>query len=203
MLLTRKVILLFVLCVAGAWASDNSRAAIPNHVETAAVSSEVLTNEGLITLASAGFSDAFIMQKILLSDRTRFDVSVEGLANLHRNALSESLVLFLVEHTAQPAVTRPSPYMPPITSIAVQAKVKVKKVAVPVVMAADAMNPAVTPLATVANPVVSGHGTYAPNPYGWYGAGYPPFSYFPYGYPMPSTGGVVTVPQVTAMHWWK
>jgi hypothetical protein len=176
---------------------------MPNHVETAALPPEVLTNDGLITLASAGFSDAFIMQKILLSDRTRFDVSVEGLANLRRNALSESLVLFLVEHTAQPAVTRPSPYMPPITSIAVRSKVKMKKIAVPVVVA-DAMNLAVAPMATVANPVVSGYGAYAPNSYGWYGTGYSPFSYFPYGYhPMPSAGSVVTVPQVSATYWWK
>ena len=62
---------------------------------------DILTNEGLVILSDAGFSDGFIVEKILLS-RTRFDTSVEGLAYLRRNALSEELVRFVMEHASKP-----------------------------------------------------------------------------------------------------
>lgn len=65
---------------------------------------DIMTNEGLVLLSEAGFSDSFIVEKIVLS-RTRFDVSVEGLAYLRQNSLSEELIQFVLEYTARPTIT--------------------------------------------------------------------------------------------------
>ena len=92
MKLPSKVASLF-LCAVAAVTSIHAEALHP----------EVLTNDGILALANAGFSDTFIRQKIVLTSHTRFDVSVEGLSNLRQNALSESLILFLLEHTAKPS----------------------------------------------------------------------------------------------------
>jgi len=74
---------------------------------------DILTNEGLVILSDAGFSDGFIVEKILLS-RTRFDISVEGLAYLRRNALSEELVRFVMEHSSKPPLV-PGPPVEMVT----------------------------------------------------------------------------------------
>jgi hypothetical protein len=57
----------------------------------------MLTNEGIVLLARAGFSDQFIMDMIRLKD-TRFDVSAEGLAALAENGLTERLIRCMVAH---------------------------------------------------------------------------------------------------------
>jgi hypothetical protein len=74
---------------------------------------DILTNEGLVVLSDAGFSDTFIVEKILLS-RTRFDTSVEGLAYLRRNALSEELVRFVMEHASKPPLVPGPPVVEPV-----------------------------------------------------------------------------------------
>jgi hypothetical protein len=145
MTLTGKAILLFALCVAGTFGAEP------------ALTPEILTNEGIVALANAGFSDSFIVEKILLSNRTRLDVSVEGLAYLRRNAISENLALFLIEHNAQPLMFTPAaPLVSPVTPVMGTAKVKMKKIKVP----ADAVNvtfehAGVAPVATFANPVMA------------------------------------------------
>ncbi|MBZ5609103.1 MAG: hypothetical protein LAP38_12650 [Acidobacteriia bacterium] len=63
---------------------------------------DFLTNEGIVLLSDAGFSDSFIVEKIILS-RTRFDTSAEGLAYLRHNAISEELVQFVMERSAKPS----------------------------------------------------------------------------------------------------
>jgi hypothetical protein len=72
----------------------------------------VLTNEGIVQLSNAGFSDAFIVQKILLS-RTRLDTTVEGLTFLRHKSVSERLIEYVLQHEAQP--------MPPAAAAGAQA----------------------------------------------------------------------------------
>ncbi len=58
---------------------------------TVLVSRHILTNEGVITLAKAGFDELFIIERIRTS-RTRFDTSVEGLVALKQAGVSEDLI---------------------------------------------------------------------------------------------------------------
>jgi hypothetical protein len=86
---------------------------------------EFMTNEGVVLLSDAGFSDAFIVEKVMLS-HSRFDTTVEGLAYLRRSGLSEELVLFLLEHSAKPAVAPAAAQVPaPIPMKVVKMKVLV------------------------------------------------------------------------------
>jgi len=55
------------------------------------VSRHVLTNEGIIALAKAGFDEWFIVERIRTT-RTHFDASVQGLVNLKQAGLSEDLI---------------------------------------------------------------------------------------------------------------
>ncbi|HLI82939.1 MAG TPA: hypothetical protein VKV17_03425 [Bryobacteraceae bacterium] len=71
--------------------------------DAAALPPDILTNDGIVQLSNAGFSDAFIVQKILLS-RTKLDTTVEGLAFLRRHSVSEQLIQYVMQHEAQPAI---------------------------------------------------------------------------------------------------
>jgi hypothetical protein len=51
----------------------------------------VLTNEGVVTLAKAGFDELFIIDRIRTS-RTQFDITVESLVALKQAGLSEDLI---------------------------------------------------------------------------------------------------------------
>jgi hypothetical protein len=55
------------------------------------LSRHVLTNEGVILLAKAGFDELFIIERIRTS-RTRFDTSVDGLVALKQAGVSEDLI---------------------------------------------------------------------------------------------------------------
>lgn len=55
----------------------------------------VLTNQGVVLLAQAGYSERFIIDMIF-HKQTQFDVSVEGLAWLARQGLSERIVRTMV-----------------------------------------------------------------------------------------------------------
>ncbi len=59
------------------------------------VRKNVLTNQGVVLLAQAGYSERFIIDMIF-HKQTQFDVSVEGLAWLARQGLSERIVRTMV-----------------------------------------------------------------------------------------------------------
>jgi hypothetical protein len=93
---------------AALYAADGPIATVVSSFNTdKPVQRELLTNEGLVLLSEAGFSDSFIVEKILLS-RTHFDISVEGLAFLRRKEISEELTLFVLKRATQPALAEPS-----------------------------------------------------------------------------------------------
>jgi hypothetical protein len=91
---------------------------------------DVLTNEGIVQLSNAGFSDAFIVQKILLS-RTRLDTTVEGLTLLRRNSVSERLIEYILQHEAQPMPSAASPAAQAAAPALVRMKVVKTKLLVP------------------------------------------------------------------------
>jgi hypothetical protein len=64
-----------------------------------------LTNEGVATLAKAGFDELFIVERINTS-RTHFDTSVEGMVALKQAGVSEDLISLMAAHDV-----RPYPYL--------------------------------------------------------------------------------------------
>ena len=110
-----------LLCVSvlNLWASDEADSAVkvlPRHV---------LTNQGIVALAEAGYDEAFLIDLILYK-QTRFDTTVEGLTFLADNGISKRIVRYMIanenkspgfpvtpappaaEPTARPAVTTPA-----------------------------------------------------------------------------------------------
>jgi len=59
--------------------------------QTLAVARNTLTNRSIVTLAKAGFDEDFIIDTIL-SSRTQFDTSVDGLADLAKQGMTERLI---------------------------------------------------------------------------------------------------------------
>jgi hypothetical protein len=57
----------------------------------ASVSRRVLTNEGVVELARAGFDELFIIERIRTS-RSHFDASAQGLLSLTETGLSEEII---------------------------------------------------------------------------------------------------------------
>jgi hypothetical protein len=55
------------------------------------LSRHVMTNDGVITMAKAGFDELFIIERIHTS-RTHFDTSVEGLVALKLAGVSEDVI---------------------------------------------------------------------------------------------------------------
>jgi hypothetical protein len=62
---------------------------------------EVLTNRSIVTLATAGFSEDFILETIA-SSRNHFDVNVEGLAGLAKQGINERLIRAMMTAPAAP-----------------------------------------------------------------------------------------------------
>jgi hypothetical protein len=56
-----------------------------------AISRHILTNEGVVALAKAGFDEYFIVERIRTS-RTKLDATVQGLISLKDAGLSEDLI---------------------------------------------------------------------------------------------------------------
>src|SRR5260370_27159743 len=81
-------ILLFLLLFLPAGAQDFTVATLSRHV---------ITNDGVITLAKAGFDELFIIERIHIS-RTRFDTTVEGLVALKQAGVSEDLIRVMAAH---------------------------------------------------------------------------------------------------------
>ena len=63
--------------------------------QTASLAQTALTNKDVVTLAKAGFNEEFIMDTISMS-RTHFDVTVNGLAELAKEGLTERLIRFMM-----------------------------------------------------------------------------------------------------------
>jgi hypothetical protein len=76
---------------------------------------EPLTNQGLVQLAEAGYSEEFLLD-LIKSRPARFDTSVEGLVYLARQGLSEKLV------RAVARLDKPAPAPEPPLRIRVTAK---------------------------------------------------------------------------------
>jgi hypothetical protein len=116
----------FAIFAAGAVLADGTPPVVKARPETA-LPPDILTNEGVVLLSDAGFSDSFVAVKIHLS-RTRFDTSAEGLAYLRRHSISEELVKFIMEYTAKPVLDASAPQTP----LMVPMKVVTQKVLVPI-----------------------------------------------------------------------
>lgn len=88
--LTTGLAILIALEVAAAnlfgadWPSPNS-----------STTKNILTNQGVVALARAGYSEGFIIDIIYLK-QTQFDVSVDGLAWLAKQGLSERVIRTMV-----------------------------------------------------------------------------------------------------------
>ncbi len=95
-------LLLPALAVGTAWAAADTPPA------------EIFTNEGVVALADAGYSEAFIVLKIQSSSRTHFDVSTAGLIYLRRNAISEHLARVILDHETPQLTSAPSPTIPAV-----------------------------------------------------------------------------------------
>jgi hypothetical protein len=122
-----------VLVIGAACAADPSTTVSGWNTDSR-LPSDILTNEGLVVLSNAGFSDRFIVEKILLS-RARFDTSAVGLAYLRRNAMSEELLQFVLEYATKAAL--PSSAAAPEAAAPVPVKIGKQKIKV-------AMMPGVT-----------------------------------------------------------
>jgi hypothetical protein len=85
--------------------------------QTVPITQNSVTNRDIVTLAKAGFNEDFILDFIQAS-RTRFDVTVNGLAELAKDGLSERLIrgMFAANAAAQtapqPLVAAPSTACP-------------------------------------------------------------------------------------------
>lgn len=66
--------------------ADSAVKALPRHV---------LTNEGIVALAEAGYDEAFLIDLILYK-QTRFDTTVEGLTFLADNGISKRIVRYMI-----------------------------------------------------------------------------------------------------------
>ena len=62
---------------------------------------QVLNNEGIVDLAKAGFSEAFILDLVQIK-RTKFDITVEGLTLLAKKGLSERVIRAIVANSNKP-----------------------------------------------------------------------------------------------------
>jgi hypothetical protein len=89
---------------------------------------QILTNDGIITLAQAGYDEDFIIDMIMVR-QTRFDAGVEGLAKLAECGLSERLVRYVVQYEHKSSGI-PLPAVP-ATPVVVRARVVNQKVLVP------------------------------------------------------------------------
>jgi len=60
-----------------------------------AVPRHVLSNQGIVTLAEAGYDEDFLID-LIQCKQTRFDTTVEGLAYLAKHAVSERIVRYMI-----------------------------------------------------------------------------------------------------------
>ena len=78
--------------------------------QTNGLTRNVLTNSDIVTLANAGFSEAFILQLVTTST-TKFDMTTDALANLAKNGITEMIIRGMRDPSTVPRVAA----MPPET----------------------------------------------------------------------------------------
>ena len=92
-----------------------------------AVSRHVLTNDGIVALARAGFDEYFIAERIRTS-RSKLDASVQGLISLKEAGVSEDLIREVAMQDRRNFLAERWSYTaPPETAPAGTAKVMVEK----------------------------------------------------------------------------
>jgi len=69
--------------------------------QTSALTQNTLSNHDIVVLAQAGFNENFIADFIAMS-RTRFDTSVNGLAELAKEGLTERMIRVMLTASAAP-----------------------------------------------------------------------------------------------------
>jgi hypothetical protein len=79
----------------------------------------VLTNQGVVTLAKAGFDESFIIDRIRTS-RTQFDITVEGLVALKQAGLSEDLIRAMALTDPHSCPAQPAPAAEPQPQIRIE-----------------------------------------------------------------------------------
>src|SRR3954468_23753403 len=65
--------------------------------KTPALMLNLLSNEGIVSMAEAGYDQEFLTN-LIQQKATHFDTSVEGLAYLAGHGISQTRVQFMVEH---------------------------------------------------------------------------------------------------------
>jgi len=125
----RTVGRLFLLMLLSLWPPQLAHA---QESAEAAVSRHILTNDGVVALAKAGFDEYFIVERIHTS-RTKLDASVQGLILLKEAGLSEDLIRevalqdrrnFLAERWSYTAPLEPSGTAPAAPAGAVKVMVE-------------------------------------------------------------------------------
>ncbi len=124
-----RYLCLCVLYAACALAAEPSATVVSSFHPEVTLSRDVLTNEGVVALADAGYSPAFIMEKIRMTSRTHFDTTVEGLTYLRRNAIPEDLVECMIDPVEQGSASGPKAVSAPVPLV-LAGKRKSKKLVV-------------------------------------------------------------------------
>jgi len=78
---------MFTIALLALGVSLNFAASAESIVQTG----EVLTNRAIVTLAAAGFNEDFLIE-LILNSKTHFDTSVDGLAGLAKQGVSERIM---------------------------------------------------------------------------------------------------------------
>jgi len=86
--------------------------AVAAGAQTVSLTQNALTNKDVVTLAKAGFNEDFIIDTISMS-RTQFDFSVNSLAELAKEGLTERLIRCMMMAGAPAPAAVPSASAPP------------------------------------------------------------------------------------------
>lgn len=98
---SRKTVLIIALLLLGSMV--RSPAAAQSTVQTR----DVLTNRAVMALAAAGFSEDFLIE-LIRNSRTGFDASVDGLAALAKQGISERVIRAMLSSPAAAAPNTPA-----------------------------------------------------------------------------------------------
>jgi len=84
--------------------------------QTVPYSRNTLTNRDVVVLAKAGFNEDFIIETIL-SSRTRFDTTVDGLAELAKQGMTERLIRVMMSCDEAKAAAAAAPGTVTVTAV--------------------------------------------------------------------------------------
>ena len=116
--------------------------------QTVPITQNSVTNRDIVTLAKAGFNEDFVLDFITAS-RTRFDVSVNALADLAKEGLSERLIRGMLAAASNPQNAVQPPMVSPTACGQVPAAAPALPTASPV--APQAMTPSSPTIMAVAD----------------------------------------------------